>query len=288
MCRKMHVDKNGGGWAVLANTEGNAKMSAETFHYRGFDIPVDLLMLTGGGPETFDEIVKLHIQHVNELIGYHSDSYVVEIGCGIGRDAIPLTGILGSNGRYLGIDIVEKSIEWCQANITPRHSNFSFVHFDVKDQLHNPLGTQDVSVCCLPAPNQAADVIIGHSVFTHLLEDGIAVYLREFSRVLKKSGRAYASCFIVDDRIRRKLADSPATEWSLQFAHDWGDRCWINVPSVPLGAVTYTMDKMEELVAKAELEFDRPLVRGNWSGCFDQPDAAQDVVLLRRISDDAA
>ena len=39
---------------------------------------------------------------------------VLEVGCGIGRDAIPLTQILSPNANYTGIDIIGRSIEWCQ------------------------------------------------------------------------------------------------------------------------------------------------------------------------------
>jgi SAM-dependent methyltransferase len=256
----------------------------QTFNYRGFDIPVPLIMLTGAGPEAFEETANIHIRRVNDLIGYRPDAFVVEIGCGIGKDAMALTGILDETGRYLGIDIIKMSIEWCQKNITPKHSNFTFVHLDVKDELHNPLGTEDVSVCRIPVAADSVDVIILHSVFTHLLEDGISVYLREFSRVLKpESGRVYATFFVVDEDIRRQIVGSPRTEYSLEFAHPYGDGCWINVPSVPLGAVAYSIEKISQLVVAAGLEFDRPLVRGNWSGCFPGiPGSQQDEVLLRR------
>ncbi len=258
----------------------------ETFSYRGFDIPVHLIMLTGGGPEVFEEIANIHIRRVNDLIGYRPDAFVIEIGCGIGKDAMALTGILGETGRYLGIDIIKMSIEWCQENITPKHPNFTFVHYDVKDELHNPLGTEDVSVCRIPVADGSVDIIILHSVFTHLLEDGISIYLREFSRVLKpESGRVYASCFVVDEDIRPQILGSPRTEYSLEFAHPFGDGCWINALSCPLGAVAYSMDKIKQLVAAAGLEFDRPLVRGNWSGCFPGiPGSQQDEILLRRGS----
>ena len=124
----------------------------ETFAWMGFDIPVDLIRLTGAGPESFEAISRWHIDQVDRAIGYTSNASVVEIGCGVGRDAIPLTQVLGPNGSYVGIDIIKPSIDWCAHNITPRYPNFRFVHYDVADQLHNPGGKLGIPDCYIPAP----------------------------------------------------------------------------------------------------------------------------------------
>jgi hypothetical protein len=91
---------------------------APVFHYKGFDIPQDLILKTGGGPETFDVISRLHIYNLQRLVGIRPDDQIIEVGSGIGRDAIPLTEILSSRGSYLGVDIIEQSIAWCHSAIT--------------------------------------------------------------------------------------------------------------------------------------------------------------------------
>src|SRR5918995_1683501 len=48
---------------------------------------------------------------------------VLDVGCGCGRMARPLTRFLTS-GTYDGFDVLPELIDWCQANITPRHANF--------------------------------------------------------------------------------------------------------------------------------------------------------------------
>ena len=88
--------------------------------------------------DTFEEISTSHIQNVNAACGLGAGLHVLELGCGIGRDAIPLSDVLGPDGRYIGIDVIADSIEWCAENISRRHPNFTFVHQDVQDDLHNP------------------------------------------------------------------------------------------------------------------------------------------------------
>ena len=158
-------------------------MLTETHRYMEYDIPVDLINLTGGGPDTFALISEQHIHHIQQYVGIKSTDNVVEVGCGIGRDAIPLTMLLGKGGQYLGIDIIARSINWCSANISKRHPNFRFVHFDVADQLHNPSGTLPISACHLPLPPGSVDLIILQSVFTHMFADGMTSYMTEFARV---------------------------------------------------------------------------------------------------------
>lgn len=58
-----------------------------TRHF-GYDIPTRLLNLTGGGPETFEVIATGHIHDLKRHIDIGPGQSVLEIGCGIGRDAI--------------------------------------------------------------------------------------------------------------------------------------------------------------------------------------------------------
>jgi SAM-dependent methyltransferase len=250
---------------------------SETFAWMGFKIPVDLIRLTGAGPESFEAISRWHIDQVDRAIGYTSNASVVEIGCGIGRDAIPLTQILGPSGSYVGIDIIKPSIDWCAHNITSRYPNFRFVHYDVADQLHNPGGKLGIPDCYIPAREGSVDTIIVFSVFTHMLELGIRFYLKEFRRVLKPGGRVFATCFIVDDAVLAEIRDKPVTVWQLAFRHDGGDRCYINDSDNPLGAVAYRQGKLHEMVLGSGLSLAQPIRHEGW-----QRGGGQDVMILKR------
>jgi SAM-dependent methyltransferase len=253
-----------------------------TFSFEGYNIPVDLINLTGAGPETFGPIAAGHIQHLQQSIGLDPDHFILEIGCGVGRDAIQLTKILSPRGRYIGVDIIKRSIDWCASNISRRFPNFSFVHYDVKDQLHNPTGTMQTQKIRLPITDGSVDRIILWSVFTHMFRADILHYLIEFERVLRPDGLIFATCFIVNDAIIASAQKNDLTPYGLRFAHLAESGCYINDPAHPLGAVAYTEQALQETIAKAGL-LQKTMQRGNWSGHFpDLPAGAQDTMILSR------
>src|SRR5262245_56241811 len=67
---------------------------------------------------------------------------VLDIGCGVGRLAAPLTEYLGKEGGYEGFDIDPELVAWCERNITRRHPRFRFRHVSVRNDLYNPDGSQ--------------------------------------------------------------------------------------------------------------------------------------------------
>lgn len=250
------------------------------YRYEGFDIPIRLMLLTGGGPDTFDAISKAHIDNLERYVELKPDFSVLEIGCGIGRDAIPLTQRLSREGSYVGVDIIRPSIEWCRKNITTRFPNFRFVHFDVQDQLHNPAGTMSTQDIHLPLEAGTVDLIVLQSVFTHLLRADILHYLREFGRILRPSGRVYATLFIINDEILASARATNLTAWNLTFEHEVGEGCHINDRLHPTGAVAYTAEAVEQMLREAGLRLARPLLRGAWSGYYPNADDGQDVAIL--------
>ena len=77
-----------------------------------FRIPVALIHRTGAGPETFDEISQGHMEQLRRYTPVEPGHRVLEIGCGIGRDAIPLSRLFSPPGGYVGIDIDRATIRW--------------------------------------------------------------------------------------------------------------------------------------------------------------------------------
>lgn len=250
----------------------------EMFRYAGYEIPVRLVNLTGGGPDTWEVISQGHMEQYRKYCPIEPEHLVLELGCGVGRDAIQLTQLLSPKGHYLGIDIIRPSIEWCQKNITPRYPNFRFTHFDIKSQIHNAVGSIKTTDVRLPLPDQSTDRILLQSVFTHLFEPDILHYLKEFRRVLKPDGLVCASFFLFDDETLARTRTSPL---GLTFLHPYGEGCRINDPKHPEGAVAYTLPVLERLFSAADLELARPISRGFWSGREGSSDG-QDMVILRR------
>jgi SAM-dependent methyltransferase len=250
-----------------------------THHFKGYDIPVDLMAMTGGGPNTFDLISEGHTNNLRRFVGIAATHTVLEIGCGIGRDAIPLTEIL-TEGKYVGIDIIKRSIDWCSDHISKRHPNFKFYHYDVEDQLHNGEGKTKTTDIYIPLPDRSVDRIILFSVFTHMFRPDIEHYLREFRRVLKSGGLVYATTFIYNDEILEKARSTNLTPFDLRFEHQVGTQCRINTPSHPLGAVAYTANAWDEMLAESAMRLAMPMLEGAWSGFYADPKDGQDVAVL--------
>ncbi len=245
----------------------------------GYEIPVELMLMTGGGPDTFDAISKQHIANLQRWVGLKEDHTVLEVGCGIGRDAIPLTGIL-SRGSYVGIDIIGRSIDWCAKNISPKHPNFQFRHFDVSDHLHNEGGLIRTSDIRLPMADHSVDRIILFSVFTHMYRTDIVHYLREFRRVLKPDGLVVCTTFIYNDEILQKARATNLTPYDLRFEYEIEPGCRINDESHPLGAVAYTREAWDGMVERSGMRYAKPIVNGGWSGLYSNTEDGQDVAIL--------
>lgn len=253
----------------------------ETVSFDGYAIPSDLIALTGGTAETFGQHAEGQLAEMHSKIGLEPGHAVLEIGCGVGRSSIPLTRVL-TRGRYLGIDIIKPSIDWASSNISKRNPNFQFEHFDVRDDLHNPDGTIEPTNVKIPAPDACFDRIIAWSVFTHLYAEEIENYLREFHRVLKPNGRIWATCFVITPAVLRSAQRTNGTSWDLRFENEPRNGCYINIKSVPRGAIGYSPERLQEMVEKAGLRFVKPFVGGHWSGYYAVPESGQDGMILTR------
>ena len=135
----------------------------------------------------------------------------------------------------------------------------------------------DVSI---PLESGTADLIIAQSVFTHLLRADVVHYMKEFARLLRPSGLAFTTLFIVNDPILARARASNLTQWNLTFEHDVDPGCRINNPLQPNEAVAYTPEALDEMINDAALRLAQPLVNGRWSGYFQDAVCGQDVAIL--------
>lgn len=242
-------------------------------------------MLTGGGTDDWKAISDYHVEMYRKYTPINPEDTILEIGCGVGRDAIQLTQILSYKGNYFGTDIIKPSIEWCQKNITKKFKNFIFYYHDIESQIHNSGGKLKTTDIKLPLEDGSVDRIFLHSVFTHMFERDIVHYLKEFKRVLKPDGLVLTSFFVIDsaaqaslEKYKNKIGRHP-----LSFEHKLNRNCYINDKNYPEGAVGFTPTKLESMLRRAGLELHGQHVhRGTWSGL--KGSNGQDVVVLNKIS----
>ncbi|WP_232563118.1 class I SAM-dependent methyltransferase [Spirosoma oryzicola] len=155
-------------------------------------------------------------QHFIQLGGLKPNESVLDVGCGIGRMAVPLTDYLTSPGSYEGFDIVSQGIDWCQRMITPRFPNFHFQLADVYNSHYHPSGQYQAHEYRFPFEDNHFDFVFLTSVFTHMPVRETAHYIAEISRVLKPSGRCFATFFLLNEESRRLMAEK-TSQYNFQY-----------------------------------------------------------------------
>ncbi len=193
---------------------------------------------------------------------------MLDVGCGIGRTAIPLTAVLSEEGAYEGFDITTAAIEWCSAEISSRYSNFRFRHIDLFNEAYNPSGTIKGSELTFPYEDERFDLVFLYSVFTHLLPEDLEHYLAEVSRVLKTGGRMLATFFFLNEATLQELssgvdADPEAAHIARSLLeHDHGE--WAAGSDLaPEWMVAYREPYVRGLYRRNGLEIDE-WAHGGW------------------------
>jgi SAM-dependent methyltransferase len=176
-------------------------LSAALTQYLQSDAPQPLHATHIIGDGDFRAIGAEFLEHLVRLGGLRPEQRVLDIGCGFGRMALPLTCYLGDSGRYLGFDIVQEPIDWCRQQISPRHSGFRFEWLDFRHPLYNTGGGVTGYRgfrATLPGLEQLQpDFVFAVSVFTHLEQTDIEHYLADISRLLPSGGTLLFTAFLL-------------------------------------------------------------------------------------------
>lgn len=232
--------------------------------------PRSLQKFVGGA---YTEVGIQFLGYLRDLCGLQPNEALLDVGCGSGRIAMPLTGYLDEEGRYSGFDISSKAIAWCKDNISAAHPNFDFVVADIHNSLYNPHGKYRSSDFVFPYPDSSFDVVLSSSVFTHMFPPDVRHYLGEISRVLKPGGRLLSTYFLLNEESSNLIEDRRG---SFRFKHNRdGYRTVTSFRSEAAIAIP------ESFIRAAHEEFglkvQEPLQYGSWSGRDDYL-SFQDVV----------
>jgi SAM-dependent methyltransferase len=205
------------------------------------------------------------------LGGLEPTDTVLDIGSGIGRMAIPLTPYL-SEGSYEGFDIDHRGVRWCQEHISKQHPQFKFQYVDLYNKFYNQKGFIQPAEFRFPYPDNHFDFVVATSVFTHLLPQDAAHYLKEIERVLSPNGTAFLTWFVLDsDRMQRMKTVSSNAD----FAHEYQNSktCYYSHAHNPEAEIAYTRDWLNHQLGSFELH------TGNWCGSIGT--SYQDIVIWR-------
>ena len=218
-----------------------------------------MLPSVGGGD--FRRVGREFLEYCTGLGDLRPRDQVLDVGCGIGRIAIPMTSSLDSTGRYEGFDIVEEGIAWCSEHISPRYPNFNFVHADIYNARYNPDGRIQSADFVFPYEDESFDFVLATSVFTHMLPGDVEHYLMEIVRVLRPAGRTLITFLLLNDE---SLRLTEADRSMLAFPYDRGSYR-IAREDIPEAVVAYQEDFVIRLYEKVGLR-DATAHYGRWCG----------------------
>ena len=206
---------------------------------------------------------------------------VLDVGCGLGRMAAPLTQYLRGPGFYVGFDIDRELVTWCQQNISSANPRFRFRHVDVRSSRYNPDGAVRGSEFVFPYDSDSFSVVLATSVFTHLLSYDTEGYIAQIRRVLMPGGVLLATFFLINDEAQALIAEGKAA-----FAFpSAGGVCWPLRQAEPEYAVASLESWVQELLARHDFGSPVQVHYGSWCG-RSRHLSFQDIVIARRGSDD--
>lgn len=170
--------------------------------YKNFTLPPKHLRFCGNQFKDDDFYFSSACKEAERLeknCGLNANSQILDVGCGPGRLAIGILGHLGTIKEYKGVDVDKKSIDWCQKFITSKNPKFQFIHLDVMNLRYNPNGKNLRDDFILPFSDGEFDVINLYSVFTHMTEEDVRIYLKELHRVIKTTGKIFLTAFLEEN-----------------------------------------------------------------------------------------
>lgn len=202
---------------------------------------------------------------------------ILDIGCGIGRMAVPLTQYVES-GTYDGVDVVPEGIAWCRENISTQYRNFRFHRLDLAHAIYNPAGVKTTTGLRLPFAENSFDFVFMTSVVTHLYAAEIRAYAREIRRVMAPNARLFVTTFMLNQPARDGLC---AGRGHLAFdGKAAGPELYADAAN-PLAAVAHDEDFLLGLFLEQGLRRNGPPIYGRWSGRATPGQSFQDINVLR-------
>lgn len=216
--------------------------------------PDELIAANGIGIGNFREIGELMVKKFLDLGLVDESDVVVDIGCGLGRHARPLTKFLSPKGIYHGLDINRNSIEWCKEKYA-QFDNFKFEWMDIRSGYYNKNGGTRPRDYAFNLPDNYADFVLLASVFTHMFIEDVSHYLNEIRRILKPMKRAFITYFLIDETNK---------EWVKKNYHLSGAD-FVRDKDCPETMVLLSEERVIDLYKESGLVIDQ-LQYGSWAG----------------------
>jgi len=229
------------------------------------------------GRKKYEQVGKEFSNYFIELARLETNAEVLDVGCGVGRIAVPLTSYLNESGSYCGFDIGKSGINWCNQKIATKYSNFKFTHSDILNKHYNKNGSIPAHEYKFPFADETFDFVFLISVFTHMLPRDIENYMREISRVLKHKGTCLITFFIINNE-SKQLMKNPGSILNFKFH---GDEYFWYKEADPESAIAYEEKYIVTLFESNGMAIDNSIHYGCWCGRDDYL-SFQDIIVARK------
>src|SRR5438067_7055335 len=247
--------------------------------------PPELQAYVGGG---FERVGAEFLNYFRDLCGLQPDHRVLDVGCGSGRMAVPLTKFLTSEGSYEGFDISAPVVNWCTNNITRKHPNFRFQVADLHNPAYNLKSKRQAADYIFPFAGNYFDLVFLTSVFTHMKSPDMEAYAAQIARVLKLNGRCLITFFLLNPESRGLMREeakacSDSGSKRLNFQYTIAHGCQAVDPAKPEDALAYDETLVRQIFARHNLRIDEPIHYGSWSGRKSYL-SFQDILIATKVS----
>ncbi len=232
------------------------------------------------GSSDFEKVGREFFQYFVEKIKIQPNDHILDIGCGIGRMAIPLTKFLKKDGKYFGFDIDQNGIEWCQKNITTKYPNFTFQHVNIYNPYYNKKGTIQAKNFRFPCENEIFDFVFATSVFTHMPQNQVMQYLQEIHRVLKNEGIFLVTFFDINNEAAENIKKGLS---NCQFHFTRDNTEFSSHKDIKEAEIGYKEEWILNALKKTRLDKKLKIYYGSWSGRKKDYLSYQDIFIGKKF-----
>lgn len=226
---------------------------------------------------------EYYFEHFRSGDKLKKNGRVLDIGCGSGIIAYPLTRYLNKKGIYEGFDINSEIINWCRSEISTKYPNFHFQSVDLYNGKYNPQGQIDPVKFKFPYINNYFDLVVLSSVFTHMLPKDLEHYLSEITRVLKKGGKCVISYLLIDPTNESLLKNKLG---SVDFKFKFRNYRTINMQGKKGNledVIAYDLSYLHTVYRRNKLRISLPISFGYWSGRRVKSKLKQDIIVASKV-----
>lgn len=240
-------------------------------------VPPRSLIFIGDGD--FEKIGKEFLSYFINLGHLKPTEKVLDVGCGIGRMAVPLTKYLSGEGEYYGFDIVQKGIGWCSDNVSKLYPNFHFQVADIYNEMYNPKGKYKSSEYKFQYEKNYFDFVFLTSVFTHMFSDDVENYLSEISGVMKKGARCLITFFLINNESFQLINTGKSSQ---NFIFKVDENSFSTSKNIKESAIAYKESYIRNIYDKNGLSIIDSIYYGSWCSRNDYK-SYQDIVIAMKL-----